>query len=225
MTMPAVAEPSIPPREAAIAGAVKTVLNAGSGSRAARQVHPAFRRPAWRETRLDIDGATTPDIVGSITDMRAVVADASVDAIWSSHVLEHLFAHEVPLALAEFRRVLKPGGFALISSPDLETVVELVARRGLTHVAYVSSAGPITPLDMLFGHSASIARGRTTMAHNTGFTATSLGELLVAAGFAAVLVKRDHFDLWALALTAEADKAAILGELQASGLDLADDAD
>src|SRR5665213_540831 len=40
---------------------------------------------------------------------------------------------------------------------------------------YTSPAGPITPLDMLFGHSDSIASGHLYMAHKTGFTCASLG--------------------------------------------------
>jgi predicted SAM-dependent methyltransferase len=43
--------------------------------------------------------------------MKAVASE-SVDAIFSSHNIEHLYPHEVPVALAEFIRVLKPGLFA-----------------------------------------------------------------------------------------------------------------
>ena len=53
----------------------------------------------WRELRLDIDPDCSPDLIGSMTDMAAVAA-ASVDAIFSSHNLEHLEAHAVPIALA-----------------------------------------------------------------------------------------------------------------------------
>jgi len=60
-----------------------------------------------------------PDIVCSITDMSPVAAD-SVDAVWSSHNLEHLQRHEVPVALAEFLRVLKPAGLLLLTLPDLQ---------------------------------------------------------------------------------------------------------
>ncbi len=201
------------------------VLNAGSGSRAARQLHRAFRPVDWQELRIDVDARAEPDVVGSITDMTEAFAAESFDAVWSSHVLEHLFAHQVPLALAEFRRVLRPDGFALITSPDLEAVVEVIGRHGLNHVAYVSSAGPITPLDMLFGHGASIARGREAMAHRTGFFCTSLGNLLIEAGFASVLARRDQFDLWALALMPEADQAGICGMLRAGGLDMLEEAE
>jgi predicted SAM-dependent methyltransferase len=71
-----------------------------------RQAAPAFQtRRDWREIRLDIDPASPAcDILSSITDM-ASVPDASLDAAYSAHDLEHLFAHEVPVALRGVRRI------------------------------------------------------------------------------------------------------------------------
>ncbi|MBV9221346.1 MAG: methyltransferase domain-containing protein [Methylobacteriaceae bacterium] len=205
--------------------AAKRVLNAGSGPLSSRRLHPVFRGEEWQEVRLDIDPQTEPDVVGSITDMSALVPPRSFDAVWSSHSLEHLYAHEVPAALSEFKRVLKPGGFALITSPDLESIASWLLEHGPDHVVYVSPMGPITPHDMLFGHSASIATGKRFMAHNTGFTCASLGRLLLAAGFPTVLAKRELLDLWALALTEQADKASVQRELKAAGLDMFDSPD
>jgi SAM-dependent methyltransferase len=202
---------------------VKRVLNAGSGPPSNRHLHPTFTKGEWAEVRLDVDPRAAPHLTGSVVDMRTLVQDQSFDAIWSSHSLEHLHGHEVPKALSEFRRILKPDGFALITSPDLEVVASLILERGLHHTAYTSPVGPITPHDMLFGHSGSIARGMTFMAHNTGFTCASLGHLLADAGFAEVLVKRDNFDLWALALMQNADKASIQRDLKASDLDMFDE--
>ena len=204
---------------------LRRVLNAGSGSYAARKLHPFFTRDVWQEIRIDIDPQVKPDLVSSITDLRSSIAPQTFDAIWSSHTLEHLYAHEVPLALAEFKRILKPDGFALITSPDLEAVASLMLDHGLDYVAYTSPAGPITPLDMVFGHSASIARGDLYMAHNTGFTCASLGKRFVDAGFPIVLVKREGVDLWGLGLMQEADRASIQDELLAAGLDLFEQAD
>ena len=62
------------------------------------------------------------------------------------------------------------------------------------------------------------------MAHNTGFTSTSLGNALAHAGFVEVLVKRDKFDLWALALMHGADKEPIQQNLKRCGLDMSDEA-
>jgi SAM-dependent methyltransferase len=177
----------------------KIVLNVGCGYPLNQRLHPHFQAPQWRELRLDIDPAVRPDIVCSITEMTPL-GDGSVDAIWSSHNLEHLYRHEVPQALAEFLRVLKPGGFALLNLPDLQKVAELIAGDGLETEAYRSPSGPITPLDMLFGHGASLAQGHLFMAHKTGFTVTTLDRALAEAGFVEVQARRgDAFDLWAVA--------------------------
>ena len=203
----------------------KRVLNAGSGPQSARQLHPTFRRDLWEEVRLDVDPLAKPDVISSITNMGQSVSSRSFDAVWSSHSLEHLHAHEVPTALSEFRRVLKQDGFALITSPDLESVASLVLKHGLNYVAYSSPMGPITSRDMLFGHAGSIAQGKMFMAHNTGFTCASLGQLLVESGFAVVLAKRERLDLWALALMERADKNAIQRDLGAAGIDMFDDSE
>lgn len=186
--------PYVPDQEAAPS---KTVLNVGCGYPLRQKLHRHFHGPEWHEIRLDLDPAVQPDIVGSITDMGPVAAD-SVDAVWSSHNLEHLQRHEVPLALAEFLRVLKPNGLLLLTLPDLQQVARLVAEDRLEDSAYISQSGPITPLDMIFGHTASLARGNRFMAHRTGFTARSLNRLLVEAGFVEVTLRQGaSFDLWA----------------------------
>ena len=132
------------------------VLNAGSGPQSNQSLHPLFAPDTWVEVRFDIDPTAKPDIVGSITEMGSAFPPQSFDAVWSSHTLEHLHHHQVLTALTEFRRVLKPTGFALVTCPDLEAIASLILTKGPDVVAYVSPAGPITPLDMLFGHCASI---------------------------------------------------------------------
>jgi SAM-dependent methyltransferase len=201
----------------------KRVLSAGSGPASSRQLHPAFRAENWQEVRFDIDPQAKPDLVGSITDMSKLIPSHSFDSVWSSHSLEHLYAHEVPAALGEFRRILKRDGFALITSPDVESIASIILDHGLDYVAYVSPMGPITPRDMLYGHSASIERGSIYMAHNTGFTCGTLGQHLLDAGFPVVLAKREGFALWALALMEDADKVAIQRDLKSAGLDMFDD--
>jgi ubiquinone/menaquinone biosynthesis C-methylase UbiE len=175
------------------------VLNVGCGYPLRQRLHSHFRGPEWREIRLDLDPAVQPDIVCSITDMGPV-ATASVDAVWSSHNLEHLQRHEVPLALAEFLRVLKPRGLLLMTLPDLRQVARLVVEDRLEDQAYTSASGPITALDMIFGHTASLARGNRYMAHRTGFTPRTLQKALIAAGFADITLRQGNsFDLWATA--------------------------
>lgn len=178
---------------------LKQVLHVGCGPSRPEALHQTFRGDEWHEIRLDIEPAVQPDIVASMTDM-SMLDTASMDAVWSSHNLEHLNAHEVPVALAEFHRVLKPSGFALITLPDLQSVAELIAQDKLEDVAYQSPAGPISAIDMVYGHRGYISKGHVHMSHRTGFTARTLGNALAKVGFARAEVKRGNaYDLWAVA--------------------------
>jgi SAM-dependent methyltransferase len=179
---------------------MKTFLHVGCGDSRKEHTTPAFAREDWRELRFDIDAKAQPDIVGSMTDM-ASVASASVDALYSSHNIEHLYPHEVPVALAEFHRVLKSDGFLVLTCPDLQSVSALVAEGRLIEPAYVSPAGPIAALDILFGLRSALAAGNHYMAHKCGFTAPLLTRELMAAGFSCVahLRRPAAFDLWAVA--------------------------
>lgn len=59
----------------------------------------------------------------------------SVDAVYHSHLLEHLQREDAISFLREAQRVLKPGGIHRIAVPDLE----LACKRYLEHVAKCDS--------------------------------------------------------------------------------------
>lgn len=196
---------------------IKRLLNAGSGAGPARRIARMVAEQGWEEVRFDIDPEVKPDAVGSILDLGSCFEPQSFDAVWSSHVLEHLYAHEVFPTLRQFHRILKPDGFALITSPDLESVAHFIVEHGIAAIAYNSPAGPIRPLDMLYGHSRAIEEGHVYMAHRTGFTAERLGNLLLMAGFQTVSVTTENFEVCALALMPEADSGAIQKTLLETG--------
>ena len=175
------------------------VLHVGCGPCNPNKLPARFQLDQWLEIRLDIDPGVRPDVVASITDMRGI-RSASIDAVYSSHNIEHLYPHEVDRSLQEFARVLKPNGFALITCPDLQTVAQSIADGHLEDTLYTSPAGPIAPLDILYGHRPSLVRGNLFMAHKTGFTSKTLGQALMRSGFAKARVKRDkeHYNLWAI---------------------------
>ena len=177
------------------------------GQKRKQQTTAGFASNAWQEIRFDIDPGVQPDILGTMTDMSAV-ASGSVQALFSSHNIEHLYPHEVPGALLEFKRVLSDDGFAVITCPDLKSVCQLVAQDKLMEPAYTSPAGAISPIDILYGHRASMERGNLFMAHRTGFTQTSLRDALIQAGFASVasLCIASRFELWAIATKAQISK-------------------
>jgi SAM-dependent methyltransferase len=200
-------------------GPRRRVLHVGCGPRGETKLHPAFRGAGWSEIRLDIDQRVEPDVVGSMVDMRAAVADGGMDAIWSSHNIEHLHAHEAKQALAEFRRVLRPDGFVLITCPDVVAIARLIVDGRFDQPAYASPAGPISPSDMLWGHRASLAAGNVFMAHRMGFSRESLGYALADAGFAeAWCCCGDGYDLWAVGFMRDADRVAIHRALAEAGL-------
>lgn len=189
-----------------------TLLHVGCGTKRKSETTTGFNTPQWHEIRLDIDAGVQPDVTGTMTDMTAVPA-ASADAIFSSHNIEHLYPHEVPLALAEFYRVLKEDGFAIITCPDLQSVCALVADDKLTDDAYLSPAGPVAPMDILYGHRPYLAMGNLYMAHRCGFTQRVLDATLRACGFQTVATLRrgraPFFDLWALASKSACSEARI----------------
>jgi hypothetical protein len=167
------------------------VLYAGSGY---HHVPPEIF-PDWEEVRLDIDPATWPDIVASILHLGDIGPFA---AIYSAHTLEHIYPHEVPVALREFRRVLADDGYAMIFVPNLE---------GLTlssnEVLYESAIGPVHAFDMIYGFRADVAAHPDTMAHHTGFTAALLKDALLEAGFSNVTTRSEGPFKWNLMAVAQ----------------------
>jgi ubiquinone/menaquinone biosynthesis C-methylase UbiE len=176
-------------------------LHVGCGPNTKADTTAGFNVDAWQEVRLDIDPDCTPDIIGSVVDM-ASVPDAAFDAIFSSHSLEHVYAHEVPLALKEFDRVLNDDGFIVATCPDLQAACEAIVRDKLLDPLYTAPSGPIAPIDMLFGHRGSIEAGKQYMAHKCGFTYSVLSQLFLTHGFKSVFGGRrgaPAFDLWIIA--------------------------
>jgi SAM-dependent methyltransferase len=176
----------------------RLVLHVGCGPRDHYTLHESFRGSEWHEVRLDVDPGVKPDVVASITDTSPVPSDA-VDAVYSHHNIEHVFAHEVPVALAEFLRVLRPGGELLISTPDLQSVARVIASGRLEETLYRAEAGEITPLDIVYGLRSDIEGGREYMAHRTGYTARTLALRLHQCGFGHVQIAVEGWALWARA--------------------------
>lgn len=179
---------------------MKKLLHVGCGANSIQQTTPGFNDGSWQEVRFDINPKNNPDIVGTLTDLTAL-QNQSIDAIFSSHNIEHLYYHEVLIALAEFKRVLNSNGFYVFTCPDLQSVSAPIADDKLLEPAYQSIAGPITALDIVYGHSMSIMQGNYFMAHRCGFTKKTLNQVLWQSGFQSthVIQRPENFDLWAIA--------------------------
>ena len=162
---------------------MKTFLHVGCGPKDESQIK-GFNNDSWKEIRFDIDEDVNPDIVGTLTDMK-LVKTGSVDAVHSAYNIDHIYPHEVPVALKEFHRVLYDDGIVFIRCPDLQTVCEAVVQDKLLEPLYESSAGPISPIDILYGHRKFIAQGNEYMAHKGGFTYSALNASFFEVGFKA----------------------------------------
>jgi predicted SAM-dependent methyltransferase len=108
----------------------------------------------------------------------------TVDAIYSSHMIEHLVRDDAWAFLLECHRALKPGGRLRLVVPDLHALVQQYHLRGSADY-FVAQMQFETHLPrglmrklkwLLFG-----GRG-----HHWMYDARSLGELMEEAGFTAV---------------------------------------
>ena len=100
------------------------LLNLGCG--------PTFH-PDW----VNLDISPTDPRVRSADVTKGIPLPPNVcDAVYHSHVLEHLSAEEAKVFIAECYRVLKPAGILRVAVPDLEQIARLYlqcldsARRG-----------------------------------------------------------------------------------------------
>jgi SAM-dependent methyltransferase len=197
------------------AGRERLVVNVGCGPHGSPL--PAYF-DGWRQLRVDIDESAAPDVLADLTDLSPIPGGIA-DAVWASHCVEHLYAHEVSVALTEFRRILRSDGFACMIVPDLQTVAQHVAANRMHEPLYQSASGPITPHDMLFGFGAAIAVGRTSMAHRCGFTPGMLEQYFHERVFAEVVLRRriPQFELaalaWASPTGGETERSALLNAL------------
>ena len=178
---------------------MKTLLHVGCGYLNKSHL-TGFNNDNWNEIRLDIDRNVNPDIEGTSTDMK-LVDTGSVDAVYSSNNIEHIYPHQVPIALREFYRVLKEDGIVVITCPDIQGVCEIIAQDKLLEPLYESPIGPISPIDVLYGSRKQIAGGNEYMAKKGGLTYSVLNGSLYEAGFKVRVGGRrlETWELWIVA--------------------------
>jgi hypothetical protein len=188
----------------------KRFLHVGCGYSRKQQTVPGFQSDDWNEIRLDTNANVQPDIVASMTDM-SMVPDGLVDAVFSSHNIEHLYLEQAGIALTEFHRVLADDGFLLITCPDMQAVAALIAEDHLDETAYVSPAGPVTPLDIVYGMQSLLVAPEYYMAHRSCFTLRTLITAVRKAGFTECygIRRPEQFDLWVLAHKQALSKEAL----------------
>ncbi|MHC1753255.1 class I SAM-dependent methyltransferase [Humidesulfovibrio sp.] len=92
------------------------LLNLGCGCRF---------HPDW----LNVDLVSRhPEVMECDLSCGLPFAEASMDAVYASHMLEHLERHEASSLLSECRRVLRPGGVLRLAVPDFEAMARLYVQ-------------------------------------------------------------------------------------------------
>jgi hypothetical protein len=172
----------------------RRLLNVGGHSR-------SFPLPAayeqFEHILLDLDPDAGADIVLDAKELSSLEPQ-QFDAVYCSHNLEHVRQHEVPVVLAGFLHVLKPGGLAHIIVPDLQELMLVCVQQGidLDGLLYESPMGPITPLDVLYGHAGMIQHsGQDFYAHRTGFSRSTLANVVEASGFGPMFCQQGNLEL------------------------------
>ena len=128
------------------------------------------RKEGW--TVLNALPGDHVDIVGDLRDLSAL-NDASFDLVYASHVFEHLgYQTELPEALREVARILRPGGRLCISVPDLPTLCRLYVEPSLGaserfHIMRMMFGGQMNAFDF----------------HYVGISDEHLAALCFSAGF------------------------------------------
>lgn len=74
---------------------------------------------------VDINPETKPDILLDFTKLPLPFEDGSIEAVYMSHVLEHLAPKHALELMEEIARILQPEGLFECTVPDLEKACEL----------------------------------------------------------------------------------------------------
>ena len=121
---------------------------------------------------MDLSPAKHIGILGDVSSLP--LPDCSAELIYASHVLEHFGRHEYREVLAEWFRVLLPGGVLRLSVPDFAACAALYHEGGLT--------------DRLSGLTGLLVGGQRDANdfHKMVFDEPSLTQDLLATGFNAV---------------------------------------
>ena len=94
----------------------KSLLNVGCG----RTCHPAW-------VNIDLEPASA-DVLRFDVSVGIPFPDASFEACYCSHMLEHLAQTEAARVVSEMYRVLRPGGTIRVVVPDLQTLAQEYLR-------------------------------------------------------------------------------------------------
>lgn len=157
-------------------GPGEVALNVGSGQ---------IVWPGWH----NVDGFG--DRADVKADLKALpFPDNHADRVVAIHVFEHFYLWETPALLAEWKRVLKPGGKIVLELPNMEAVMSHIAVR-------MQKGQPPSPTMSWLAIWGDPRHEDPAMCHRWGYTPTDLALILTKAGFVGIADEkaRYHFPI------------------------------
>lgn len=132
----------------------------------------------------DIPGFTNVDLCDmphihhkTSIDQLPMIADGACELVYASHSLEYFDRQDAERVLAEWRRVLRPGGVLRLAVPDFDALLEVYKRSGELRFLL----GP------LYGRmEIDTPQGKQKLYHRTVYNFSHLQALLECCGFANV---------------------------------------
>ena len=140
----------------------KIWLNLGCG-------HHIYPKP-WINIDLATKTDKPPDIEADIRDLSMFPNDHA-DIIMAIHVIEHFYRWEVDPILAEWLRVLRPGGQLILECPDLRKIIYWFTKKS-DNLSLTTWA--------LYGNP---HHKDKKMCHRWGYTPAMLTQIMEAVGF------------------------------------------
>ena len=81
-----------------------------------------------------VDVRKGADYVVDIMSDKLPFEDMSVDAVYTSHTLEHIFPDKLHFVLEEFYRVLRTGGKVRVVVPDIDKAISAYVNNDMTYL-------------------------------------------------------------------------------------------
>lgn len=126
-------------------------------------VNPGAKRNPELIFALDFDAD------GSVRE-QIPLEDGCSDYVQAMHVIEHFYFWQASSVLAEFRRLLKPGGKLVMELPDIEKAARNLLKGDTDQMSMWPLYGDWSHKDPY-------------MMHRHGYTPATITDLLLQAGF------------------------------------------
>lgn len=139
-----------------------------------------------------------PDVEADITKPLPF-DDGVADEVHAYHVLEHIWRWQVPDVLAEWCRVLKPGGKLVLEMPCLDKIFQCMRM-------FIDAREPLDPRLTQWGLYGDPRYKSEAMSHKWCYAASEAAQVLVEAGLQSVRILEPETHIAARDMRLEAIK-------------------